>query len=121
MQWLPKHTRKRRYTAAILPAIPIVCLPFRMDQGNSTSYSDCLYTISGNKIYSGNSTSYSDCLYTLSGAKIYKANSTSYSDCLFTLDSNKVYQGNSTSYSDCLISVDGIFKLSMVAWLIGPY
>ena len=74
-------------------------------KGNSTSYSDCLYTLSGDKIYRGNSTSYSDCLYTISNDKIYRGNSTSYSDCLYTIKGNKIYKGNSTSYSDCLYTL----------------
>lgn len=73
------------------------------------------------KIYKGNSSSYSDCLYTLTKDKIYSNNSTSYSDCVFTVNGNKVYKGNSTSYSDCVITIDGLVKFSIIGILIGPY
>ena len=34
---------------------------------------------------------------------------------------DKVYKGNSTSYSDCLITIEGIYKYSILAILVGPY
>jgi hypothetical protein len=73
------------------------------------------------KVYQGNSTNYSDCLFTVKGNKIYRGNSNNYSDCNYTIKENKVYRGNSKNYSDCLATIDGILKYSIIAVLIGPY
>lgn len=73
------------------------------------------------KLYKGNSTMYSDCLYTINGAKVYNGNSTMYSDCVFTIDGNKVYKGNSTMYSDCLGTLKGDLPITTVAILLGNY
>ena len=43
----------------------------RIYKGNSTSYSDCLFTVNGEKVYHGNSTSYSDCIATVDGIVKY--------------------------------------------------
>jgi hypothetical protein len=73
------------------------------------------------KIYKGNSTSYSECMHTISENKIYRGNSSSYSDCLFTINGKKVFQGNSTSYSDCVVAIDSLIKYAVLACIIGPY
>lgn len=73
------------------------------------------------KVYKGNSTNYSNCLFTVAGDKIYNGNSTNYFDCNYTIKENKVYQGNSKNYSDCLATINGIVKYSIIAVLIGPY
>ncbi len=73
------------------------------------------------KVYKGNSTSYSDCIFTINDDKIYTGNSTSYSDCLLTFNDGKIYKGNSTSYSDCIMTTNGIMADAVMAILAGPY
>ena len=69
------------------------------------------------KIYRGDSTNFSDCLYTVKDDKIFKGNSTSYFDCVLTISGNKIYRGNSTSYFDCLY----IIKDGKKVWLVNTH
>ena len=40
---------------------------YKIYKGNSTSYSNCLFTFKEQKVYQGNSTSYSDCIISIQG------------------------------------------------------
>ena len=71
-------------------ALPLACAAqdIRVYEGNSTYYTDCLFTVKDNKVYEGNSTYFTHCLFTIKDGKVYKGNSTYYTDCLLTLTSD---------------------------------
>lgn len=63
-------------------------------------------------IFKGNSTSWSNILYTYDGKYIYQGNSTSWSKILYTFDGKHVYKGNSTSWGNILYTFDGKYILN---------
>ena len=56
------------------------------------------------KIYKGDSTSWSNIIFTFNEGKLYRGDSTSWSNIVFTYQGNKLYRGDSTSWSNIVLT-----------------
>lgn len=65
-------------------------------------YSNCMYTIEGNKIYKGKSNSIFDLLYEFENGKIYQMSNSSLKKCIYTFYNGQIFIGDSKSTFDNL-------------------
>jgi len=68
--------------------------------------SECLYTISGNKVYKGDSDSPFNLLYEMKDGQFFQASNSTLNRCIFTLYNNQVFVGDSRSTFECLYTVE---------------